>query len=163
VRVHEQDVSVLEKALAVNVRGTWLGMKHSIRQMLSQQPDEQGTRGRVVNMGSIYSKVGSVGSTCYCASKGAIIQLTRAAALEYGEDGITINAVLPAFTESNMTEVLYRNKGEVQVAQLIRELHPLGRVGRAEEVANAVVYLSGNGASFVTGIGLPVDGGFLSR
>ncbi|KIW41822.1 uncharacterized protein PV06_05429 [Exophiala oligosperma] len=163
VRIHDQEVSVLDRVLSVNARGTWLGVKHSVKQMLSQQPDVNGIRGRIVNVGSILSRVGAVGSTCYCSSKGSITQLTRAAALEYARDGIPINSVLPGYMESNMVEGLYRDNGEDAITTLIGEMCPVGRVGRAEEVAQAVVYLSGDQASYMTGVELPVDGGFLIR
>lgn len=163
MRIHDQEVSVLDRVLSVNARGTWLGVKHSVKQMLSQQPDVNGIRGRIVNVGSILSRVGAVGSTCYCSSKGSITQLTRAAALEYARDGIPINSVLPGYMESNMVEGLYRDNGEDAITTLIGEMCPVGRVGRAEEVAQAVVYLSGDQASYMTGVELPVDGGFLIR
>lgn len=161
--MHEMDTSILERIMAVNVRGAWLATKYAVKQFLSQSPHDSGDRGWIINTASILGAVGSAGSTCYCTSKGAVLQLTRATALEYAEDKIHVNAVLPGFTESYMLEAMYDKDVEEKLSQIISSQQPWATIGKPEDVASAFVFLAGDGARWVTGIGLPVDGGYLAR
>ena len=114
--------------------------------------------GVIVNMSSVGGLVGAPGLTAYAASKGGINQLTKGAALEYARLGIRVNALCPAVTLTPLTESLLKNSPE-QAKQMI-EKHPMGRIAKPEEVANAVLWLCSDAASYVNGICLPVDGGF---
>lgn len=175
-RLHETDVSVLDATLAVNVRGVWLGTKHAVRQFLAQNEQETpsnsggpsrtgNSRGWIINLASILASVGLSGSTSYCASKGAVLQLTRSAALEYARDGIHVNAIQPGFTETHLLETLYALTpgGRDGAGKVLNTLHPWGRTGRVEDIARVAVFLAGEGVSWVTGSSIVVDGGYLAQ
>ncbi|KAK5452137.1 hypothetical protein LTS15_007201 [Exophiala xenobiotica] len=124
-------------------------------------------RGWIINTASILSSVGLPGSTTYCLSKGAVLQLTRSTALEYSHDGIHINAIQPGFVDTHILESMYQHGGGVGgaavVDQHLKSLHPWGRTGRPEEIARMAVFLAGEGASWITGTGMVVDGGYLAQ
>ncbi|KAI1607959.1 short chain dehydrogenase/reductase SDR [Exophiala viscosa] len=167
-RIHETDVSVLDKTLAVNVRGVWLGTKHAVAQFLAQEPHptfgRSGSdvhRGWVVNLASILGSVGLAGGSAYSTSKGAVMQLTKATALEYAKDGIHVNAIQPGFTDTHLLENMYA-RGE-NVGQTLSSLHPWGRTGRPDDIARAAVFLAGEGAGWITGTSIVVDGGYLAQ
>jgi len=149
---HEITEDMWEKVISVNLKGVWLCMKFELAQMLKQG------YGVIVNMSSVGGLVGAPGLTAYAASKGGINQLTKGAALEYARLGIRVNALCPAVTLTPLTESLLKNSPE-QAKQMI-EKHPMGRIAKPEEVANAVLWLCSDAASYVNGICLPVDGGF---
>lgn len=156
--------------MAVNVRGVWLGVKHAVIQFLSQEPlahasGGEASRGWIINLASILSSVGMAGSSSYCTSKGAVLQLTRAAALEYAKDRIHVNAIQPGFTDTHILEDLYARApgGKSGADQFMAALHPWGRTGRPEEMAKMAVFLAGDGASWITGSGFVVDGGYLAQ
>jgi len=133
----------------VNLKGTWLCLKYEIRAMLKQGC------GAIVNMASVGGVVGAVGGSTYCATKGGVIALTRAAAIEYAKSGIRVNVVSPGSIETDMlsnvpTDLL----AQVTVA------HPIGRIGKPEEVAESVVWLCSDAASFLTGHNMIIDGGY---
>jgi NAD(P)-dependent dehydrogenase (short-subunit alcohol dehydrogenase family) len=150
------DQQEFDETMAVNLRGVWLCMKHEIRQML-----HQGGGGSIVNMSSVDGLTGSPNGSAYSASKHGVDGLTRSAAIEYGREGIRINAVCGG---GFATEMLARGYGHdlAWVERYRRPAIPLGRLGRPEECAEAVVWLSSNSASYVTGVCLPVDGGLLA-
>lgn len=152
VHTHEITEDMWEKVISVNLKGVWLCMKFELTQMLKQG------YGVIVNMSSVGGLVGAPGLTAYAASKGGINQLTKGAALEYARLGIRVNALCPAVTLTPLTEALLKNSPE-QAKQMI-EKHPMGRIAKPEEVANAVLWLCSDAASYVNGICLPVDGGF---
>lgn len=145
-----------DRVMNVNLRGQWLCMKYEIPAML-----ESGG-GSIVNVSSILGMVGFKGAPAYTAAKHGLIGLTRAAALEYAEEGIRVNAVCPAFIDTPMLE-----RSGITTDEGTREsfeaLHALGRLGDAEEVAEAILWLSSDRASFVTGHPLMVDGGYTAR
>lgn len=145
-----------EQTMAVNLRGVWLCMKHEIRQLL-----EQGGGGSIVNMSSVDGLTGSPNGSVYSASKHGVDGLTKSAAIEYGPAGIRINAVCGG---GFATEMLARGYGHdlEWVERYRRPAVPLGRLGRPEECAEAVVWLCSDAASYVTGVCLPVDGGLLA-
>src|SRR6184192_3369973 len=142
-----------ERVIAINLKGVWLCMKYEIPQMLKQGG------GAIVNTASTAGLVGLEGSPAYCASKGGVIQLTRAAALDYAKAGIRVNAVCPGVIRTPMVERLVGTEAE---AGLIA-MEPIGRMGKPEEVAEAVVWLCSDAASFVTGNAMPVDGGLVAQ
>jgi NAD(P)-dependent dehydrogenase (short-subunit alcohol dehydrogenase family) len=144
-----------ERVLAVNLTGVWLCMRAEIRQMLTQG------RGAIVNMASIFGLVGSRTSPALTASKHGVIGLTKSAAVAYAPAGIRINAVCPAFIDSPMLERVFSQNPKVKDAIVAR--HPIGRLGTAEEVAAAVVWLCSDAAAFVTGQALTVDGGYVAQ
>ena len=140
------------KNLQVNLRGIWAAMKHELRIMKNQQS------GAIVNCSSLGGLVGLPYRAAYHASKFGVIGLTKSAALEYASSGIRINAVCPGIIDTPMvSEMLQTQKDALQ--ELIK-LQPIGRLGRADEVAKAVVFLCSEEASFIVGHALAVDGGY---
>lgn len=144
-----------DHTLAVNLKGVWLGMKYEIRQMLKQGG------GAIVNNASVAGLVGMRGGPAYSASKGGVVQLTRTAALEYAKAGIRVNAVCPGFIETPMTGA--HTSGNPDLEAWMKKVQPMGRLGTAEEVAEAVVWLCSDRASFTTGHALVMDGGLIAQ
>jgi NAD(P)-dependent dehydrogenase (short-subunit alcohol dehydrogenase family) len=153
-RLHEYAEDVWDRVVDVDLKGVWLSMKYEIAAMLAQGG------GAIVNTSSIAGLVGG-GNTAYVASKHGVMGLTRRAAVEYGRHGIRVNAVCPGSIRTPMLERLFRAAPEREAR--LAEDAPLGRLGRPEEIAAAVVWLCSDDASFVTGHGLVIDGGFLAR
>lgn len=149
----DQDDADFDKVMAINVRGVYLSMKHEIPAMLKTGG------GVIVNTSSIAGQIGFGGMGPYAASKHAVNGLTRSAALEYAKLGIRINAVAPAAIETDM----YDRLTEVVPRDMMTALHPIGRVGKPAEIADAVVWLASPQATFVTGLILPIDGGFTAQ
>ncbi len=149
-----------DQVMAVNARGVFLSARESIRRMMAQEPPG----GSVIINGSISGLAGIPGQAPYAPSKGAVVQLTRQLAVEYAAKGIRVNCVCPGTVD---TPVLRRGMAmsadpEGFLAMLIAG-HPIGRIGRAEEIASAVAFLASDEASFITGAILPVDGGYTAR
>jgi len=149
----EQTEENWEQVQSINLKGVWLSMKYEIRQML-----KQGGGGAIVNMSSVAGLIGAAGASFYVASKHGVLGLTKSAAMECAAQGIRVNAVCPAVIETPMSE---RAFGEPTVNQRMRSLHPIGRFGKPMEVAEAVLWLCSDKASFITGQSLGIDGGFL--
>jgi len=147
--------SLFDKIMAVNVKGVWLSMKYEIPQMLKNGG------GAIVNNSSVYGVVGSPQLPIYTASKHAVLGLTKSAALEYAKAGVRINAVAPGAIETEMMEESIGHNQQLRDGLVA--LHPIGRVGKPQEIANAVVWLLSDKASFLTGHTLLVDGGWVSR
>jgi NAD(P)-dependent dehydrogenase (short-subunit alcohol dehydrogenase family) len=145
---------VWDRVMAINLTGVWLCMRAEIRQMLKQG------HGAIVNNASIFGLVGSPTSPALTATKHGVVGLTKSAAVAYAKAGIRINAVCPAVIESPMLDRLLGQNPEYRAS--LAALHPIGRLGAAEEVAEAVVWLCSDFASFVTGQVLAVDGGYTS-
>ncbi len=145
-----------DRVLDINLKGVWLCMKYEIRQMLEQ--NEGG--GVIVNTSSIYGLVGG-GSSAYVAAKHGVVGLTKTTALEYGPKGIRINAVCPGFIRTPMVENLIKEKPETE--KQFNALHPIGRMGLPEEIAQAVVWLFSESATFITGQAITIDGGFTAK
>jgi NAD(P)-dependent dehydrogenase (short-subunit alcohol dehydrogenase family) len=143
-----------DHTIATNLKGVWLCMKYEIPQMLKQGG------GAIVNTASTAGLVGLEGSPAYCASKGGVVQLTRAAALDYAKAGIRVNAVCPGVIRTPMVEPLV---GDPEAEARLIAVEPIGRMGKPEEVAEAVVWLCSDAASFVTGTAMPVDGGLVAQ
>jgi 2-keto-3-deoxy-L-fuconate dehydrogenase len=144
-------LEVWENVFAVNARGTFLCCKHAIPSMI-----ERGG-GTIVNIASVAGLVGLANRAAYCASKGAVIALTRALAIDHVRQGIRVNAVCPGTVDSPWVRRLVDDAGESLDA--LRARQPMGRLGSTEEVAQAVLYLASDAAGFVTGSGLVIDGG----
>jgi len=145
-----------DKLISVNVKGVWLCMKHEIEQML-----KQGGGGAIVNTSSIGGLIAAPRQPIYGATKHAVLGMTKAAAVEYGRKGIRVNAVCPGVIRTEMTERAVAR--EPRREEYIKQAHPIGRMGEAEDIARAVVFLSSEDASFVLGHSLAVDGGFTAR
>jgi NAD(P)-dependent dehydrogenase (short-subunit alcohol dehydrogenase family) len=141
-----------ERVNAINLRGVWNCMKYELRQMR-----EQGS-GAIVNCSSIGGLVGIGGRGAYHASKHGVLGLTKSAALEYASRGIRINAVCPGIIETAMVAGMLVREAEA-MKELMKQV-PIGRLGRPEEIASAVLWLFSPGASFVIGHALAVDGGY---
>lgn len=141
-----------KRVLDVNLNGVFYCMKYQIPLML------QSGGGSIINISSILGQVCFPGAPAYVAAKHALLGLTKNAAVEYGSQGIRINAVGPAFIKTPLLNVL-----DDATMNMLTQLHPIGRLGEPEEVAELVIWLSSNKASFVTGSYYAVDGGYLSR
>ncbi len=148
----DEPAGIFERVNAINLRGVWACMKHELRQMR-----EQGS-GAIVNCSSLGGLVGLPGRASYHASKHGVLGLTKSAALEYAPRGIRINALCPGTIATPMVADM-EAKGELDMAEAIRN-QPIGRLGTADEIAAAVLWLCSPGASFVVGVALPVDGGY---
>ena len=151
----DEPVETFDRVNAINLRGVWACMKHELRRMR-----DQGS-GAIVNCSSLGGLVGLPGRAAYHASKHGVIGLTRSAALEYAPRGIRINAVCPGTIETPMVTDMIA-KGELSVPDAVAN-QPIGRLGRADEIAAAVLWLSSPGASLIVGVALPVDGGYTAR
>ncbi|MDZ4877234.1 MAG: 2,5-dichloro-2,5-cyclohexadiene-1,4-diol dehydrogenase [Chroococcidiopsis cubana SAG 39.79] len=151
----EQTEAEYDRTMNVNVKGVWLSMKYEIAQMLKQGS------GAIVNTSSGAGVVAVPTQSLYTASKHAVVGLTKAAALQYAKAGIRINVVAPAAIETDMFEAA--TGGQDEVKAYITGLHPIGRVGTPLEVANAVLFLSSDLASFITGETLMVDGSYVAQ
>ena len=143
-----------DRVIAVDLKGVWLGMKYEIKQMLKQGG------GVVVNTASIAGLVGLVGSSPYVASKHGVVGLTKTAALEFAQQNIRVNAVCPGVFRTPLVEKIIAELPERE--ELYLSAQPIGRMGRPEELAEAVVWLCSDAASFVTGHAFPVDGGYVA-
>jgi NAD(P)-dependent dehydrogenase (short-subunit alcohol dehydrogenase family) len=143
-----------DRVISINLKGVWLCLKYEIRQML-----KQGGGGAIVNMASVLGLSGLAGAATYSASKHGVIGLTKVAALENARNRIRVNAVCPAVIETAMGE---RAFGAPEVKKYAIGLHPLGRLGKPTEIAEAVLWMCSERASFMTGQPLILDGGYLA-
>ncbi len=150
-KLADGEESEFDAIMGVNVKGVWLCMKHQIPVML-----EQGG-GAIVNTASVAGLGAAPKMSIYAASKHAVIGLTKSAAIEYAKKKIRVNAVCPAVIDTDMFRRAY--EADPKKAEFAAAMHPVGRVGRVEEIASAVLYLCSDNAGFTTGIALPVDGG----
>jgi NAD(P)-dependent dehydrogenase (short-subunit alcohol dehydrogenase family) len=152
---HEYPDESWDRVIGINLKGVWLCMRYEIPQMLKQGG------GAIVNTASIWGLVGAPGASAYVASKHGVVGLTRAAALEYAPQGIRINAVNPGTIRTPILDPFIAAIPEFESMMTAR--HPIGRIGMPEEVAEAVVWLCSDAASFVVGQNLPVDGGYTTQ
>lgn len=137
-----------------NVKGVWLSLKHEIPAML------QTGGGSIINVASVAGVIGMPTVPIYIASKHAVLGLTKAIALEYAKQGIRINAVNPGAIETPMVD---RFAADEATLKYLNSLHPVGRIGKAEEIADAILWLASDKSSFVTGSAVTVDGGFTAQ
>ena len=147
--LHEQPIEEFDKLMSINVRGLFLCMKYEIQQMLTQES------GVIVNNSSMGGLIGFPGVSPYIASKHAVMGLTRSAALDYAKQGIRINAVNPGLIATAMMDRFSSGSTDGFASTV-----PMGRMGQAEEIAQAVVFLCSDAASYITGQPLVIDGGF---
>jgi NAD(P)-dependent dehydrogenase (short-subunit alcohol dehydrogenase family) len=150
--LHEQSIKDFDKLMAINTRGLFLCMKYEIQQMLVQGA------GAIVNTSSLAGLIAFPGASPYVASKHAVVGLTRAAALDYAKQGIRINAVNPGAIATEMLDRSFDRMGIT--ADDYVSMVPMGRIGQAEEIAQTVVFLCSDAASYITGQPLAIDGGF---
>jgi NAD(P)-dependent dehydrogenase (short-subunit alcohol dehydrogenase family) len=149
-----QTEETYDQIMDINVKGVWLSLKHEIPAMLKSGG------GAIVNNSSIGGLVGFAMAPVYVASKHAVVGLTKAVALEYAKQNVRVNAVAPGTIETRM----FRDVASApEVRQMLESATPIGRVGQPEEIAGAVVWLCSDGASFITGQILPVDGGYTAQ
>jgi NAD(P)-dependent dehydrogenase (short-subunit alcohol dehydrogenase family) len=151
----DQTEDEFDRMMDVNVKGVWLCMKYEIDRMLAQGS------GAIVNTASILGTIAMPNIPLYTASKHAVVGLTKATALQYAKSGIRVNAVSPGAIATDMLEVA--TGGQDEAKAYMAGLHPIGRLGKPDEIANAVLWLSSDAASFVTGETSLVDGGFVAQ
>lgn len=154
--VETQTLENVRHTLSVNTEGVLWCLKHEIPAL------RRSGGGAIVNLSSVAGHVGLADSSAYVASKHAVEGLTKAAALEAAKDGIRVNAVAPGAIETEMIDRAV-GVGETESRRAMRSMHPLGRMGRPEEVAAAILFLASPSASFITGQSLAVDGGWLAK
>ncbi len=147
---HPEDV--WDELLAINLTGVWMCMRHEIPEMLRQGG------GSIINMASMAGVKGFPGSSGYAASKFGVVGITKAAALEFAPQGIRVNAVCPAVIRSDMAERVFGTE-DAEKEATAAAWHPIGRIGEASEVADVVLWLASDQASFVTAETIKIDGG----
>ena len=145
-----------DRVMAVNLKGVWLCMKYEIPQMVQQGG------GAIVNTASLAGLVGAKRMPAYVASKHGVAGLTKTAALEYAKSGIRVNAVCPGIIHTSMVDRMFLNR-RPDLEDRLAAVEPMGRLGKPEEVAEAVVWLCSDAASFVTGHTMTVDGGIYAE
>ena len=150
-RLADSAEDTFDAIMDINVKGVWLCMKHQIPVMLAQGG------GAIVNTASVAGLIAAPKMGIYAASKHAVLGLTKTAAVEYGKKKIRVNAVCPAVIDTDMFRRAHA--ADPRKAEVAAVMHPVGRIGQADEVAAAVLYLCSDLAAFTTGIALPVDGG----
>jgi len=150
--IHEIEMEEWNRLISIDQTGVLLGMKHTIPQMIKQQ------YGSIINVSSIWGSVAAAGVVAYNAAKGAVILMSKNAALTYAKDGIRVNAVSPGFITSPLTDAQ-----DADLNKWVVDQTPMQRAGRPEEIANGVAFLASDEASFVTGTTLAIDGGFLAQ
>ncbi len=150
--IADMSIEGWQKVIDINLNSVFYCMKYEIAAMLKS------SKGAIVNMSSILGQVGFANSAAYVAAKHGVVGLTKTASLEFSSKGIRINAIGPAFINTPLLSVL-----DEQMKQLLVKLHPIGRLGEAEEVAEMVVWLSSDKASFATGAYYALDGGYLAQ
>ena len=141
--------------MSINLKGVWLCMKAEIPQMLKQG------KGAIVNTASIAGLVGLSGTVAYVAAKHGVTGLTKAAAMEYAKSGIRVNAVCPGYIQTPLVQGIFDEIDGYR--ERVASRHPMDRLGEPEEIAQAVLWLSSDSASFVTGHNMAVDGGYVAQ
>ena len=156
--VHEMPIEEWDRVMAVNLRGMYLMAKAVIPIM------KKSGGGAIVNTASISGLLGWPISAAYCVSKGGVIQLTKQMAVDYAQDNIRVNCIAPGTTLTPLIERIFQQESEPEKAkQQISQMHPLGRFAQPEEIAQAILFLASEDASFITGAVLPVDGGYTAK
>ncbi|KAH0840757.1 Levodione reductase [Fonsecaea pedrosoi] len=140
----------------INLFGVWLCQREQLKLMVSQQPNQRGAKGSIVNLSSIYGHTCGKNTTSYCAAKHAVLGMTKSDAANYAKSGIRVNAVCPGFTDTPMIRM--PGAGSSVGMDEYLQTCPMGRLGEAREIADVIVFLSSPMASYVTGQDIPVDG-----
>lgn len=151
--IEEMDLEDYEKVRAIDLDGVVYGCKAAV-------PHLKETEGNIVNIASIYGLVGDVGSTAYNAAKGGVVNLTRSVADDLAKHNVRVNSICPGFVDTPMTEEALE---EDEFREHVLGMTSLGRVADPEEIASAAIFLASDEASFITGVNLPVDGGWTSH
>jgi len=155
----EQTEEDFDDIININLKGMWSSLKYEIMQML-----KQGNGGTIVNTSSISGLVGMPASSIYAASKHGVLGITKSAALEYGENGIRINAVSPGAIDTAMLDRFLKSNPYLgnpeEAKEQFKTKHPLRKIGKPEEVAETVLWLCSDNASFITGESIAIDGGY---
>jgi len=151
-RLFELSEEEWDRTINANLKGIWLSLKYQIPIMLQQKG------GVIVNMASMSAIIGNPGVSIYSASKGGVVALTQSAAIEYAASGIRINAISPGVISTPMVDDI-----PTPLLEDIQSKHPIGRLGKPEEIADAVVWLCSDKASFVTGHNMVIDGGYTAQ
>jgi meso-butanediol dehydrogenase/(S,S)-butanediol dehydrogenase/diacetyl reductase len=149
-------IEAWNRTLAVTLTSVFLGLKYSLPLMRRQG------KGVVVNTASVSGMAGDYGMSAYNAAKAGVINLTRSAALECAQDGIRVNCVCPGGIDTRVTQVLAGARAD-EVRRAMAAVHPLGRMGEADEIAHAILFLASDEASFITGAALVADGGLTAQ
>jgi len=144
-----------DRVMSINLKGVWLCMKAEIPQMMKQG------KGAIVNTASIAGLVGLSGTVAYVAAKHGVTGLTKAAAMEYAKSGIRVNAVCPGYIQTPLVQGIFDEIDGYK--ERVASRHPMDRLGEPEEIAQAVLWLSSDSASFVTGHNMAVDGGYVAQ
>ena len=145
------------RIISVNLDGVFHGIKYAVPAMLKSGG------GSIINTASNASLVGFPGLPAYCASKGGVIQLTKAAALEYAQQGIRVNCICPGGIQTPLVEGMQGQVPEEQRQTMVQMMHPIGRMGQPEEVARLALFLASDDSSFCTGAPFIVDGGMVAQ
>lgn len=153
---HDQ---VWDRVMAINLKGTFLMCWHAVPIML------RNGGGSIINLSSVVGLVGSEltgagGFSAYVPSKGGVVQLTRNLAVEHARNNLRVNCICPGYTHTNLTQPIEENLG---LYEALKKRHPMRRFGEPEEIAKAALFLASEESSFVTGIALPVDGGYTAQ
>lgn len=152
--IHMLEAEEWDRVVDINLKGTFLASKHTVKVMM-----EQGS-GSIVNIASVEGIEGFVGGSSYNASKGGVVVLTKNMAIDYARMGVRTNVICPGFIDTPMFRSVMVDGPAKALADQIRDAHQLGRFGKPVEIANAALFLASDEASFVTGVTLPVDGGY---
>lgn len=148
-RITEAPVSAWREVMAIDLDGVFHGCRAAMPELMK-------TRGCIVNVSSVSGLGGDWNLSFYNAAKGAVTNFTRALAMDYGKDGVRVNAVCPSLTHTDLTDEMYADKGLID--KFIERI-PLGRTAEPADIASVIAFLAGDDARFVTGVNLPVDGG----
>ncbi|KAI1751977.1 hypothetical protein F4782DRAFT_530920 [Xylaria castorea] len=159
MRLHETPEDFWDVTMAVNAKSVFLTSKFTIEQMLKQDLYSSGDRGWIINISSIFGLVGGHANSSYCASKGAVSNLTRQVAIDYADVGIHCNAICPGYTETAIFVNTIKHSDEKE----IRARHPLHGVGSPQDLVGAAIFLASSESRWVTGVCLPVDGGYTAQ
>ncbi|MCJ1476863.1 hypothetical protein MMC13_005532 [Lambiella insularis] len=160
-KVHEMTDETWDFVMKINSRSVFLGCKYAVKQFLQQEPRPNKRRGWIINSASMLGVVGlRPGAAAYCASKGAVVLLTKQIAVEYGKEKIHCNALCPGYLKTPMTELIYndpKNRADIEA------MTPLGEWGNVENVAACAVFLASDDAAYMTGVPLLIDGGYTAQ
>ncbi|KAM5385545.1 hypothetical protein ACJZ2D_000744 [Fusarium nematophilum] len=159
LRIHETPEDWWDVTMAVNTKSIFLACKYAIAQMLKQENTESGDRGWIINISSIFGIVAGGTIPAYCASKGAVSNLTRQVALDYAKDGIHCNAICPGYTET----AIFADTIKIHDMEAIKAKHPLHGTGTPEDLVGAAIFLASQESRWITGVCLPVDGGYTAQ